>query len=222
MRSLWYRLETCLEQHLPHRRRRDADAEPPEFAHDPFVSPVRVLLASRRISSRSERSSGGRPGLRCAYVQRRAISCRCQRSSVSGLNVKTVQAGRGSERLSDVSSARSACVAFGREACRRRIANSWRRTRISSSFERRGRASSHTNAKRFRTTRYTNDQSKRPSLDHGKSAEPSEPNALERARTSLRTLRPNANRNSRARSSTASPPTAAPTAATGSPTSTTT
>jgi hypothetical protein len=38
-------------------------------------------------------------------------------------------------------------------ACRRKIAISWRRTRISSSFERRGRPSSHTSRNRFRTTR---------------------------------------------------------------------
>jgi hypothetical protein len=107
------------------------------------------------------------------------MSCRCQRSSVSGRIGNTAQAGRGRERLSDASSARSARVRLAREPCRRMIANSWRRTRISSSFERRGRASSHSSANRFRTTRYTNDQSKQPSLDHGKSAEPSEPNALE-------------------------------------------
>jgi hypothetical protein len=47
----------------------------------------------RRISSRSERSSGGRPGPRCEYVQRRAISWRCQQSSVSGLNEKPRQSG---------------------------------------------------------------------------------------------------------------------------------
>src|SRR6266536_4854503 len=70
-------------------------------------------LASRRISVWSERSSGGRPGGRCEYVHRRAMSWRCQRSSVSGLNRKTVQAGRGSERLSAVNSARSAGASFG-------------------------------------------------------------------------------------------------------------
>jgi hypothetical protein len=66
--------------------------------------------ARRRISSRSERSSGGRPGVRCEYVHRRAMSWRCQRSSVSGLIGKTAQAGRASERLSAASSARSARV----------------------------------------------------------------------------------------------------------------
>jgi hypothetical protein len=131
--------------------------------------------ASRRISSRSERSSGRRPGLRCEYVHRRARSWRCQRSSVSGLNENADQAVCGSERLSDASSARSARVSFGREACRRRIASSWRRTRISKSFERRGLPRSHTSANRLRTTRYANDQSKQPSPDYGKSAEPSEP-----------------------------------------------
>jgi type IV secretory pathway TrbL component len=64
-------------------------------------------LASRRISSRSERVSGGRPGNQCEYVHRRAMSWRCQRSSVSGLNGKAAQAARGSERLSAASSARS-------------------------------------------------------------------------------------------------------------------
>jgi hypothetical protein len=120
-------------------------------------------LARRRISSRSERASGGRPGVRCEYVHRRAMSCRCQRSSVSGLIGKTAHAGRANERLSTVNSVRSARVSFGREVCRRRIAISCRRTRISSSFERRDRPSSHTSANRFRTTRYRNDQSKHPS-----------------------------------------------------------
>src|SRR6266536_5781760 len=67
-------------------------------------------LARRRISSRSEHSSGGRPSFRCAYVHRRAISWRCQRSSVSGLNVKTVQAGRGSERGSAIPTVRDQLV----------------------------------------------------------------------------------------------------------------
>ena len=73
-------------------------------------------LARRRISSRSVRSSGGRPGLRREYVHRRAISWRCRRSNVSGLNEKAAHPGRGNERLSDTSSARSARVSFGREA----------------------------------------------------------------------------------------------------------
>jgi hypothetical protein len=123
--------------------------------------------------------AAGRPGLRCEYVQRRAMSWRCQRRSVSGLIGKTVQAGRASERLSDTSSARSARVSLGRDICRRRIASSCPRTRISISFERRDRPSSHTSANRFRTTRSTNDQSKQPSLDHDKSDEPSEPDAQE-------------------------------------------
>src|SRR5262249_50633750 len=41
---------------------------------------------------------------------------------------------------------------------------------ISNSFERRGRPSSHNSASRFRTTRYTSDQSKQPSLDHDRAA----------------------------------------------------
>jgi hypothetical protein len=38
-------LETFFEQHLPHRGRRDDDAQTLEFADDPSVSPVRVLVA---------------------------------------------------------------------------------------------------------------------------------------------------------------------------------
>jgi hypothetical protein len=72
----------------------------------PLSSPTIVLypqcgfsLASRRISSRSERVSGGRAGNRCEYVHRRAMSWQCQRSSVSGLIGRAAQAARGSERL---------------------------------------------------------------------------------------------------------------------------
>src|SRR5438046_1833967 len=107
------------------------------------------------------------------------MSWRCQRSNVSGLNENAAQAARGNERLSAASSARSARVSLGLDHCRRRIASSWRRTRISNSFERRGRPSSHTSANTFRTTRYTNDQSKQPSVEHGKRDEPSEPAAPE-------------------------------------------
>src|SRR6266516_2507634 len=60
MRSLWCRLETCLEQHLPHGRRRNRNAKTLELADDPFVSPVRVLpretqdqLAERALEPRS-------------------------------------------------------------------------------------------------------------------------------------------------------------------------
>src|SRR5262245_40603744 len=41
--SLWRWPKTSFEQHLPHRRRRDADAEAVQFADDPLVAPVRVL-----------------------------------------------------------------------------------------------------------------------------------------------------------------------------------
>ena len=166
------RRQTGLEQHLAHRRRGDGDAKP-------FSSPTMrrypqsgFSRARRSTSVRSDGLSGGRPGLRCEYVHRRATSWRCQRSSVSGFTGKLAQATRGSERLSAANSARSARVSLGRRLWRRRIANSWRSNRISSSFERRGRASSHTSANRFRTTRYRNDQSKQePSLEDGERAD---------------------------------------------------
>ena len=63
--------------------------------------------ASRSTSSRVCCASGGRPGRVCRYLQRRATSRACQRSSVRGLTLKTVQALRGSERLSAASRTRS-------------------------------------------------------------------------------------------------------------------
>jgi hypothetical protein len=98
---------------------------------------------------------------------------------VSGLTRRLAHVERGSERLKAASSARSARVSLGRADCRRKTANSWRSTRISSSFEPRCRPSSHTSANRFRTTRYASDQSNQPSLDHDKSAEPTELDAPE-------------------------------------------
>src|SRR6266542_784006 len=95
MRSLWRRLEARLEQHL---RTEVAETEMPRplsSPNDPLVSQCGFSVASRTISSRSERSSGGRPGDRCEYVHRRTMSWRCQRSSVSGLNGKAAQAARG-------------------------------------------------------------------------------------------------------------------------------
>src|SRR5439155_55547 len=60
MRSLWRRLDSCLEQHLAHGGRRNRDPETVELADDPFVSPVRVLpgetqdqLAERALERRS-------------------------------------------------------------------------------------------------------------------------------------------------------------------------
>jgi hypothetical protein len=95
-----------------------------------------------------------------------------ERISVPGLTGKSAQATRGSERLSAASNARSARVGFGCRVCRRSIASAWRGTTISSSFERRGRASNQTSASTFRTARYANDQSKQPSRPDSKSAEP--------------------------------------------------
>jgi hypothetical protein len=76
MHSLWRRQEIRLECTL---RTDVAETEMPR----PLSSPTIRLypqcgfsLASRRIRSRSERSSGGRPGVRCGSVHRRAMSWR--------------------------------------------------------------------------------------------------------------------------------------------------
>src|SRR5439155_23483064 len=47
-------------------------------------------------SASTSRAKGGRPARRCGYVQRRATSRWCQRSSVRGLTENADQARRGS------------------------------------------------------------------------------------------------------------------------------
>jgi hypothetical protein len=92
MRSLWRRLETSLEHHLAHRRRRHCNTQTLKLADDPFVDPMRVLPSETKdqLAERAlKRRSPGPPVLVCP---RRAISWRCQRSSVSGLNEKAAQA----------------------------------------------------------------------------------------------------------------------------------
>src|SRR6188474_2957923 len=66
MRSLWRRLETCLEQHLAHGGRRNRDPETLELADDPFVSPVRVLPSETKdqIAERALEPRSPRPPLR--------------------------------------------------------------------------------------------------------------------------------------------------------------
>ncbi len=144
----------------------------------------RVVASSQFATARSStsRTIGGRfppiedfPNLKEAgYLAKR-------RSSVSP---------EGGRTRATTNYARSARVSFGCRACRRSSASSWRSTRISSSFEPRGRPSSHRSASTFRTARYANDQSKQPSLDHdSKSPEPSQVALLGEAGRSLRTLR---------------------------------
>jgi hypothetical protein len=60
----------------PHRGRRDGDANVSQFADDPPVAPRRVLACEPEISACTRRSSGGRPGRLCEYVQRRLDSWR--------------------------------------------------------------------------------------------------------------------------------------------------
>ncbi len=123
MRSLWCRLETCPQQHLPHGGRRNRNAKTLELADDPFVSPVRVLpretqdqLAERALEPRSPG-----PPVRVRPPARDQLPMPAKQRL--GVKEKAVQAGRGNERLSAASSARSARVNFGREDRRRTIAS---------------------------------------------------------------------------------------------------
>src|SRR5262245_28684024 len=83
------------------------------FRPSPLISPA-IRWSPQRAFSRARRSTssrisppiGGRP-LRLAYVQRRATSRRCQRSSVAGVTRNDSQHERGSSRLAAVSKSRS-------------------------------------------------------------------------------------------------------------------
>jgi hypothetical protein len=173
---------TGLEQHLAHRGCRNRDAETFELADDPLVSPVRVLPGESQdqLAERArERRSPRQPVRVCPPAGDELAVPAKQRLRLE----REGRPGRPRKRAAQRRQQRPIpCVRRGLEGCRRRIASSWRRTRISNSFERRGRASSHTSANRFRTTRYRSDQSKHPSLDDGTSAEPTEPDAPERRR----------------------------------------
>jgi hypothetical protein len=87
--------------------------KPFEFADDGRYPQCGFSWPRRRVSVRSDVSRGGRPGARCAYVQRQRPADGAQRSGVSGLTGEPAQATRGSERLSAASSARSARVGLG-------------------------------------------------------------------------------------------------------------
>jgi hypothetical protein len=98
-----------------------ADTLTPRLRSSPTMRKYPQLLfsrASRRISSRTYRATGGRPGRRCGYVQRQATSRRCQRNSVSGLTMKRARERRGSTRLSAASRKRSWGSKRGRPTCR--------------------------------------------------------------------------------------------------------
>jgi hypothetical protein len=71
----------------------------------------RVVLGAWSFRSRTGsgtwRSSGGRPGRRGGYVQRRAIRRRCQRSNVSGRTGNALQERRVATRLNAANIRRS-------------------------------------------------------------------------------------------------------------------
>src|ERR671919_3128712 len=151
--SLGRRRQTGADQHLAYRGRRDGDAETLELADDAAVPPVGVLARESKDQGAQRRLERRPPA---ALV--RICPASCDKLAMPAqqrlrLHRKARPRRRGSERLSAARSARSARVICGRRVCRRRIASSCRRTRISSSFERRERASSGTSANRFRTTR---------------------------------------------------------------------
>jgi hypothetical protein len=108
--------------------------------------------ARRRTSSRISPPTGGRPA-RVAYVQRRATSRRCQRSSVVWVTRNEPQRERGSSRLAAASKIRSLGCSCGRPAWRRSTDSSCRRTTISSSLKLSERGRRSTSCSRQRNAR---------------------------------------------------------------------
>ena len=113
--------------------------------------------ASRTTSSRTSTGVPGRPGRRPVYVQRRATSSRCQRSSVAGVTKNDAHARRGNARLNAASSARSAGRSCERATWRWSSCCWWRSTRISISFARSDRIRSRSNSSSRRNAQYRSD-----------------------------------------------------------------
>ena len=99
---------------------------------------------------RSSTEVQGRPGVRQGWVQWRAIRCRCQRSSVSGLTSQPARRRRGRAAAIAPSRARSSSASAGRLFSRRRTVSWWRSTMISRSFERPERTVKRANEARNR------------------------------------------------------------------------
>ena len=114
---------------FPNGAGRDADAESNELALDAPVPPAGILAHQPHHQLTHIVRCRWRPGRRCGYVQRRATSSRCQRSSVAGDTRNDDHARRGSARLSAASSARSAERSCGRAIWRSSTCSWWRRTR---------------------------------------------------------------------------------------------
>jgi hypothetical protein len=140
---------------FPNGAGRDADAESNELALDAPVPPAGILAHQPHHQLTHIVRCRWRPGRRCGYVQRRATSSRCQRSSVAGDTRNDDHARRGSARLSAASSARSA-----ERSCGRAI---WRSStlvaqdEISISFSRSDCIRSTNSSSRRRSTQYRNE-----------------------------------------------------------------
>src|SRR4029450_7202971 len=139
-----------------------------QLTDDPPVAQAAFSPARRTTRTSISRSTVGRPGRRCAYVQRRATNRWCQRRSVRGLTEKADQVRRGNARLNAAKNTRSASRSCGRRSCRRRIESSCRNTRISSSFDPDERQQMTISWNKRRTTKYANDHSTRDLQQTGK------------------------------------------------------
>src|SRR5215211_2081329 len=158
MRSPRRRLETCPEQHLAHGGCRNGDAEPLELADDPFVSPVRVLpgesqdqLAERALESRSPGPPARvRPPARDQLPVPTKQRLRLERQGRPGRPRKRTAQRHQQRAIRSCQSRPRGLSAEDRQLMAEdEDLQLLRATRP---------PEHHTNANRFRTTRYTNDQ----------------------------------------------------------------
>jgi hypothetical protein len=84
------RCKPACKHDAPDRAGRDTQAELEPLASDPRVPQPGFSCANRSASSRTRRSTGGRPGLRRGCVHLRRTSSRCQRRSVWGAHHQCV------------------------------------------------------------------------------------------------------------------------------------
>jgi hypothetical protein len=128
------RTKARLPQDLPHGRGGEDDAEAVQLACYPLVTPARVLTRQPEHQL-PDLAADRRPPAATPYVQRRATSRRCQRSSVVGVTRNDRQLDRGNSRLAAAKKTRSLIASCGRLVCRRSTDSSCRNTTISSSLK---------------------------------------------------------------------------------------
>jgi len=145
----------------------DAVTEVTQLALDPNVAPGRVLV--REPSDQiGEFAVHAGPAAMVGVGPFLAISRRCQVNTVAGVTSRQVCNCLGSSRINAARTARSGQDKRGFGCCRRRIATSWRRTRISAFLAAVVRVSSISQSSTRQKVRYSK---RRDTVDHHSSTD---------------------------------------------------